>query len=67
MAKKKISSEVTVDLCVRIRINSIWGEDTTIAQVHRQAQEEAERIIKKALTDKVKILEGITLNVFSQY
>ncbi len=62
---KKISSEVTVDLSVRVRVNSTWGEDTTIAQVHRQAKEEAELIIKKALTNKVRILEGETINVFS--
>jgi len=61
----KIISEVTVDLSVRIRVASSWGENTTIAQVHRQAKEEAERIVKKALTDKVAILKGATLNVFS--
>ena len=63
---RKISSEVTVDLQVRIRIDSIWGEDTTIAQIHRQAKEEAERTIKQALKGKVRILDGTTLNVFSR-
>lgn len=62
----KISSEVTVDLSVRVRVNSTWGESTTIAQVHRQAKEEAEAIIKKALKDKVRIMESLTVNIFSQ-
>ena len=64
---RKVSSEVTVDLSVRIRLNSTWGENTTIAQVHMQAKEEAEFIIKKALTNKVRILSGETINVFSRY
>ena len=63
---KKISSEVTVDLQVRVLVDSTWGENTTLAQIHRQAKEEAEYIVKKALTNKVRILEGTTLNVFSQ-
>ena len=62
----KITSDVTVDLCVRISINSTWGEHTTIAQVHNQARKEAELTIKKALSGKVKILDGMTLNVFSK-
>ena len=64
--KDKISSQVTVDLSVRVCVDSTWGEKTTIAQVHRQAKEEAERIVKKALAGKVRILEGETVNVFSQ-
>lgn len=62
----KITSEVTVDLRVRVIVNSTWGKDCTIDQVCRQAKEEAEFIIKKALTNKVRILEGETINVFSK-
>ncbi len=62
---KKISSEVTVELSVRVLVNAAWGENCTIAQVHNQAREEAEYIIKKALSNKVRILDGETLNVFT--
>ena len=63
---KKIKSDVSVDLRVRVIVNSTWNENTTLAQIHRQATEEAEYIIKKALTNKVRILEGETINVFCQ-
>lgn len=59
----KISSDVTVNLTIQVRVNSTWGEDTTLAQIHKQAVKEAGFTIKKALTDKVRILTGSTINV----
>lgn len=59
----KITSDVAVNLTVQVRVNSSWGQDTTLAQIHRQAKEEAEFIIKKALTGKAQILKGGTITV----
>jgi hypothetical protein len=63
MAKNKITSDVSVTLTVQVRVNSTWNENTTLAQIHRQAKEEAEFIIKKALTGKAQILKGATITV----
>ena len=59
--KNKITSDVSVNLSIQVRVNSIWGEDTTLSQIHRQAVEEAERIINKALEGNVEILKCATI------
>ena len=62
----EIQSSITVDMTVRVCVSATWSEDATIKQVHRDAKQEAESIIKKALTGKAAILDGQTVNVFSK-
>ena len=64
--KTKIQSEITVDMTVRVSVDSVWSEEATLKQVHRDAKESAERTIKKALAGKVVVLDGKTVNVFSK-
>lgn len=62
----EMKSVVTVNLLVQVAVNSTWGADTTLAQIQRQAKEEAERTVKKALTNKVHIMGGTTTTIVSK-
>lgn len=62
----KAESQVTLDLRLRLIINESWGEDTTIAQVQRQAQKAADDVIRKALMGNAEILDCDTVNIFSK-
>jgi hypothetical protein len=52
-AKERMSEGVSVRATVRLALNvkcsSHWPSDVTVAQVQKQALEEAEEIIRKAL------------------
>ncbi len=45
----KVSAYATVDVTLRIQVPDSWGEDCTVAQVHKQAKESALGVLRSAL------------------
>lgn len=62
----KVTSQVTVDLSVRLSIDDAWREETTIAQVQKQAKKAAEEVIRVGLAGRAKILDYNAVNIFSE-
>ena len=62
----EIKSTISVDVKIRVVVNTNWGENTSIKHVHDEAKRQAECVIKKALCDKAKIVGQKTVNIFSE-
>ena len=58
-----LTSRILVNVTVVVEIPKTWDSRCTLGQIKKQASEEGERIVKKALTGKAHILSGSTIKV----
>jgi len=64
-----MSATATVQARVEIKIDSNWGDDCTLAQVKKQATEEAIRKLKKLLSSDcvqtIGVIECVRINHYT--
>lgn len=52
----KVEQTVAVNVQLAIHVTSSWSEDTTLAQIERQAKESAKNVVRKGATARCQIL-----------
>jgi hypothetical protein len=65
MTRKRQTATVRVRVVVEVALNSCWGDDCTIGQVHAQGTREAVEHVRQRLVAAtgIRVLEAVSTDV----